>query len=130
MNASLKENKHNGILKLISGVAVGICVTLIGILLFAVVIRFVGIDDKFIFPINQIIKGISLFVAMFVALKGNKENGLYKGLIVGFAYYVISFLVFAILQGKFGVSLSNLYDLILTALMGGIIGLIVVHIGK
>lgn len=130
MNASLKENKSNGILKIVSGVAVGICVTLIGILLFAVVIRFVGINDKFIFPINQVIKAISLFVAMFVVLKGKNEKGLYKGLIVGFAYYVISFLVFAILQGKFSISISNFYDLLLTALMGGIIGLIVVHIKK
>lgn len=130
MNASLKEKKQNGALKLISGVVVGICVTLISILLFAVVIRFVGIDDKFIFPINQVIKVISLFVAMTIVLKGNKEKGLYKGLIVGFAYYALSFVVFAILQGKIAVSMSNLYDLLLTTLMGGIVGLIVVHIGK
>lgn len=130
MNASLKEKKQNGALKLISGVVVGICVTLISILLFAVVIRFVGIDDKFIFPINQVIKVISLFVAMTIALKGNKEKGLYKGLIVGFAYYTLSFVVFAILQGKIAISMSNLYDLLLTTLMGGVVGLIVVHIGK
>ncbi len=130
MNASLKDKKQNGLLKIISGVTIGICVTLISILLFAVVIRFVGIDDKFIFPINQIIKALSLFVAMFVSLKGNKEKGLYKGLIVGFAYYILSFLVFAILQGQISITMSNIYDLLLTTLMGGIIGLIVVHIEK
>lgn len=130
MSESLASTKKNNILKMISGVAVSISLTLILILLFALFIRFVGIDDKFIFPINQVIKVISLFVGVFVVLKGNKEKGLIKGLLLGFAYYLISYILFAILQGGFTLSISSLYDLILTTLMGGIIGLIVVHIGK
>ncbi len=128
-SVTLKNNKNN-YLKILSGVAVSVSVTLILILLFAVYIRFVGIDDKFIFPINQVIKVISLFLGVFVCLKGNKEKGLIKGLILGFAYYLISYILFAILQGSISFGWSNFYDLILTTLMGGIIGLIVVHIGK
>lgn len=130
MNSIAIKSKKNYILKILSGVAVAVSITLMLILLFAVFIRFVGIDDKYIFPINQIIKVISLFVGAFVCLKGNKEKGLIKGLILGFAYYLISYILFAILQGSIAFTMSNFYDLILTTLMGGIIGLIVVHIGK
>lgn len=130
MSSGLAGSKKNNVLKMASGIAVSISLTLILILLFALFIRFVGIDDKFIFPTNQVIKVISLFVGAFVVFKGNKEKGLIKGLILGFAYYLISYILFAILQGGFTFGISNLYDLILTALMGGIIGLIVVHIGK
>lgn len=130
MSSGLAGSKKNNVLKMASGIAVSISLTLILILLFALFIRFVGIDDKFIFPINQVIKVISLFVGAFVVFKRGREKGLIKGLILGFAYYLISYILFAILQGGFTFGISNLYDLILTALMGGIIGLIVVHIGK
>lgn len=124
------DKKKNSILKVISGAIVSVCVTLILILVFALLIRFMGIKDNWIFPVNQVIKIISLFFGVFVALKGSKEKGLVKGLILGFAYYILSFITFSILQGSFAINIGNFYDLILTTLMGGIIGLILVHIGK
>lgn len=124
------EKKKNSILKNLGGAVVSVCVTLILILIFALLIRFVGIKDNWIFPINQVIKIISLFLGIFIALKGNKENGLIKGLFLGFAYYILSYVTFSILQGSFSINIGNFYDLILTTLMGGIIGLILVHIGK
>lgn len=124
------DKKKNSILKVISGAIVSVCVTLILILVFALLIRFMGIKDNWIFPVNQAIKIISLFFGVFVVLKGNKEKGLVKGIILGFAYYILSFITFSILQGSFAINIGNFYDLILTTLMGGIIGLILVHIGK
>lgn len=130
MSSEALKNNKNKYLKILSGVAVSVSVTLILILLFALFIRFVGIDDKFIFPINQVIKVISLFIGAFTCLKGNKEKGLIKGIILGFAYYLISYILFAILQGGISFGWTNFYDLTLTTLMSGIVGLIVVHIGK
>ena len=130
MSASMVDKKKNSILKLLNGTTIAVCLTLILILLFALLIRFTGINDRVIFPVNQVIKIVSIFIGALIAMKGVKEKGLLKGIIIGFAYYVISYLTFSILQGSFAVNLSNLYDLVLTTIMGGLIGLIVVHMGK
>ncbi|MBE5738394.1 MAG: TIGR04086 family membrane protein [Clostridiales bacterium] len=130
MAVSVVDSKRNFWLKILSGTIVSVCITLIMILIFALIIRYVGIRDNIIFPINQIIKVFSIFVGAMLSLKRHKEKGLLKGLLIGFAYYILSFVTFSILQGYFSISLSNVYDMFLTTLMGGIIGLIVVHLGK
>lgn len=130
MDRVLVDKKKHIILKLLNGTTIAVSLTLILILLFAVIIRFTGINDRIIFPVNQAIKIISIFVGTIIALKGLKEKGLIKGLFIGFAYYVISYITFSILQSSFVITLSNVFDLLLTTVMGGLIGLIVVHIGK
>ena len=64
------------------------------------------------------------------ALRISKEKGFLKGLLLGITYYLLSYLVFSFLQGSFALHLSNLYDFLLTSIMSGIIGMIVVNIGK
>lgn len=123
-------NKKQNILSVLSGTIIAICITLILILAFAMLIRFCNINDNWIFPVNQIIKIISLFVGTIVILKKDPNKGFFKGLILGFVYFVLAFITFGILQGGFSWNLSNLYDLLLTTLIGGIIGLIVVNIIK
>ena len=130
MKSKELATKDNLIVSVLKGTVVAVAVTLVLILLFALLIRFLAINDKFIFPVNQGIKVISLFVGMLALTKGNKERGLVKGILLGLAYFILSFIVFSILQGDFSLNMNNLYDLILTSLMGGFIGLIAVHIGK
>jgi putative membrane protein (TIGR04086 family) len=100
------------------------------ILLFAVTIRFLNVPDKAIFPVNQIIKIVSLFVGISIVLKKTKSKGFFTGIIVGLCYFLVSFFVFSILQNSFTFSLNNLYDLILTTLMSGIIGIILINFFK
>ena len=126
---SLNNVRNKGLFKsIISGTIVAVTSTLIMILIFALLIRFFNIKDTFIFPVNQIIKVTSLFIGSFVSLKGVKSNGFLKGILIGLIYFVLSFIVFSILQNKFSLTMSNVYDLILTTLMGGIVGLIVIHL--
>lgn len=114
----------------IKGVIISISITLISILAFAFLIRFLNISDKLIFPINQAIKIFSLFIGILIAIKSIKEKGFLKGLIIGLLYFVINLILFSILQGKFSFNLSNLIDMVLTILMGGFIGIIIVNIAK
>ena len=129
MNKDLVK-KENIIVSIIKGAVVSVATTLVFILAFALIIRFFNVSDNIIFPINQIIKVVSLFVGVMVLTKGNKEKGLIKGLLLGLVYFVLSVTIFSILQGSFSFTLNNFYDLLLTSLMGGIVGLIAVHIGK
>lgn len=131
MNSSIKsDEKKNLILSVLSGTIVAISITLILILIFALLIRFFNISDIWIFPVNQIIKVISMFVGAVVFLKKHREKGFLKGILLGVTYYLLSYIVFSILQGGFTLSISNVYDLILTTLMGGLVGIIVVNILK
>ncbi len=130
MNSKLIDKKNNLLVSILKGTLVSVSITLILILLFALIIRFFNIADSWIFPINQIIKVISLFIGINIMLNTNKEKGFLKGLLLGLAYFFISFVIFSILQFSFSFGLNNFFDLILTTLMGGLIGIILVNIKK
>lgn len=130
MSSKVLDKKVNLLLSIIKGAIVSVAITLVLILVFALIIRFFNVNDNWIFPINQVIKVISLFAGVMVITKGNKEKGLFKGILLGLIYFILSFVIFSILQGSFSLQMSNVYDLLLTSLMGGLVGLIAVHIGK
>ena len=128
--SSTKLDKKQLFVSLLSAVLVAVASTLIMILLFALVIRFFNVKDSWIFPINQVIKCISLLFGVMIILQKNNSNGFLKGILLAITYFILSNVVFSILQGSFSFKLSNLYDLLLTTLIGGIIGIIVVNIKK
>ena len=130
MASGVNINKRQNFISILSGTIVSIALTLVLILLFAVIIRFLNVPDKAIFPVNQVIKIVSLFVGISIVLKKTKSKGFFTGIIIGLCYFVISYLVFSILQGSFNFNLNNFYDLLLTALMGGIIGIILINFFK
>lgn len=122
--------KNSNILNLLKGTLAAVSTTLILILLFALLIRFFDISDSWIFPVNQVIKVISLFVGIISTIKVDAKNGFIKGLLLAISYFLLSYIVFSILQGRLAFALTNLYDFLITALMGGIIGIIVVNIKR
>ena len=91
---ALKNEKNKLFSVVLKGVLVGLCVALVGILLFAFLLRFTSISDKFISPVNQVIKGASIFAGVFLGMKKHKTNGLLSGLFIGFLFTVVAFLVF------------------------------------
>lgn len=130
MSSSDGIKRKNLLIDVIKGALVSVSITLVLILLFAVIVRFLNISDSWIFPINQVIKVISIIFGVIVLLKNNREKGFLKGLLLGIIYFLLSFFVFSILQGNFSFALKNLYDLLLTTLMGGLVGIIYVNIKK
>ena len=130
MKAKNLSIKNSNILNLLKGTLAAVSTTLILILLFALLIRFFDISDSWIFPVNQVIKVISLFVGIISTIKLDSKNGFLKGLLLAISYFLLSYIVFSILQGRLAFALTNLYDFLITALMGGIIGIIVVNIKR
>lgn len=129
MNSEVKT-KNNIISTLLKGVIPSIITTLLLILAFALIIRFFNISNSWIFPINQVIKFVSLTVGITIALRNTKSKGFITGLIIGVSYSIISYLLFSLLQMNFEFSFANFYDIILTAFGGGLIGIIIVNIFK
>lgn len=115
---------------LIKGTLIALCVSLTMILIFAFLLKFTNIPDSAITPINQVIKGASIFLGVFLGLRKIKELGLVTGLLIGLVYTILAFIVFSILSGGFTFNLTLLTDMIFGAVIGAICGIICVNIKK
>ena len=128
---TMKEKNTSPIVGSIAkGTLIGLCVSLILVLIFAFLLKFTNIPDTIISPVNQIIKGVSIFLGVFIGLKKSKELGLVSGLLIGFIYTFLAFLVFSILAGSFSFDVTLLTDIVFGAIIGAICGIICVNIKK
>ena len=117
-SVSLKNS--NSLFTILKGALSALIISLVGILIFAFIIKLTSISDILIKPINQVIKVISILFGCILAFKNKAEKTLSKGLIVGIFYTILAFLLFSTLNGKFEFNISLLLDI----LFGGAIGLI------
>lgn len=116
-----------GILK---GCLIALCISLLLVLIFAFILRFVPVADSVISPVNQVIKGVSILIGTIFGLKKVKEMGLVSGLLIGFFYTALAFLTFSVLSRSFTVNMSLLNDLLFGAIIGGICGIIAVNLKR
>ena len=129
---TLKSEKQSSSawLAIAKGVVCGLCVSLVGILLFAFILRFSSISDKVIAPVNEVIKGVSIFFGVFVGLRKYKKMGLLNGILIGFLFTVVAFLVFSLLDGTFSFDRTLLNDIVFGRIIGAICGIICVNLKK
>ena len=134
MKTKIKSDKDLSQMTVLKNILIGtliaVCVSLSLILIFAFVLKFTNIPESVITPVNQIIKGFSVFVGVFIGLKKRKELGLLSGLLIGFIYTMLAFIVFSILSGSFKFDITFLTDIIFGAIIGAICGIICVNIKK
>ncbi len=128
---SLKESTgFNMVGLLIKGTLIALCISLVLVLVFAFLLKFTNIPDSAIFPVNQVIKGVSVFLGVFLSLRKSKELGLVSGLLIGFIYTILAFLVFSALSRTFTFDITLLTDVVCGAVIGAICGIICVNIKK
>ena len=130
INIQNTKNKYPLIGYIAKGTLLALCTSLVLVLVFAFLLKFTNISDNAIAPVNQVIKGVSIFLGVFIGLRKCKELGLVSGLLIGFIYTLVAFLVFSILSGSFTFDLSLLTDAVFGAVIGAICGIICVNIKK
>ena len=130
INIQNTKNKYPLIGYIAKGTLLALCTSLVLVLVFAFLLKFTNISDSAIAPVNQVIKGVSIFLGVFIGLRKCKELGLVSGLLIGFIYTLVAFLVFSILSGSFTFDLSLLTDAVFGAVIGAICGIICVNIKK
>ena len=116
--------------RVLKGTIYSLCFSLVFILVFAFLLKFTGITESLITPINQLIKGLSVFLGVFISLKKDKQHGLICGLLIGLFFTVFAFLTFSILSGNFVFDRTFFTDMIFGAIIGGICGIIAVNLKK
>ena len=130
INIQNTKNKSPLIGFIAKGTLIALCVSLVLVLVFAFILKFTNISDSVINPINQVIKGVSIFSGVFLGLKKCKELGLVSGLLIGFIYTIIAFFIFSLLSGSFIFDITLLTDSVFGAIIGAICGIISVNIKK
>ncbi len=121
-----KNEQNKYILKqTIKGSLTATFCTVIGVLLFALILKLTNLSETAIKSVNQFIKIISVFLGCLFSIKENK--GLVKGVITGALYTPIVSLVFKILGGGYDKFLSFIIELLFTSIIGAIFGIISVN---
>ncbi len=120
----VKSNKFSWIFSLLKCCLIGILATLIGTLLFAIVLKFVDFSSKTISYVNDGIKMISLFITIGCIKKVDGEKLLIKSVLAGLIYALLTFVIFSVLNGGFNFNLTFVYDLIFALVVSVIISVI------
>ena len=130
MEKTEKLKNNNFVLAILKGSLIAVASSLIGILFFAFIIKLFGITDQFLRPVNQVIKGISILLGVFISAKKYKQNGLILGAVVGLVYTLLAFVVFSTLNGSFNIDKTLLNDVLFGGIMGAICGIVAVNVNK
>lgn len=125
-----ETTKKSGFLQILKGAIFAVSISLVGILLFALLIKFTNLNEKWILPINQVIKIVSIFFGIMLAFNRGTNKGFLKGMLIGFIYTVLAYVVFSILARQFSFTLNSITDMLFGAIIGGISGIIVINIKK
>ncbi|MBQ8522948.1 MAG: TIGR04086 family membrane protein [Clostridia bacterium] len=130
MKEKLKKINLSEITPILKVSLIGVVVSILLVLLFAFVLKFVDLSSGTISLIDQIIKVLSILVAIVVLNKQDGNGLLVKSLITGAIYSVITFIVFSILNGGINFSVAILTDIIFSALVGGVCAILLNIIKK
>lgn len=130
MKEKLKKINIGTVVNVLKASLIGVIVSILLVLLFAFVLKFVELGSSIISIIDQIIKILSIIVAVISLNKSIDANLLLKSLFVGAVYSILTFLVFSILNGgvMFGVGIFS--DILFSALVGGASAILINTIKK
>lgn len=119
------DTESKNIVKIIKGSTVAIIITLLGLLIYSVILASTEIGEN---TINYVVIGISalsILIGSIISVSKIAKNGMLNGAIVGGIYIVIIYLLSSIINLNFDI---NSYSIILISfsmvagMLGGVIG--------
>ena len=126
MRRSARRARGGGALSaVLRGVLVAAAVTVLGVVLFALLLNWWDASDRAITAINQVVKFVSILAGVVSALNGQTQGGTARGVCVGFLYMALGILCYCLLMGENPSLTSYLADLGMGVAGGGIVGMIV-----
>ena len=122
------ESSFNDGLCVVKGVGLAVAISLLGAIIFAVILRNCSLSDKVIYPVNQTMKSVALAVGVLLVTKG--EKGWLKGGTIGALYTMVSYLSFSAIGGDFSLSWLIVAELVLAVVTGSVSGIIAVNVKR
>ena len=126
MDKKLKFGKDDFI-DIIKSSLIAVVSSLVLILVFAIIIKFTGIDDKIILVINMVIKSLSVVIGVLFGIK-NARLGVVKGIASGMLFVIVSYILFAIINLSAKIDLMMIIDSLIILVESLIAGIIAVNI--
>ena len=120
------ESSFNDGFCVVKGVGLAVAISLLGAIIFAVILRNCSLSDKVIYPVNQTMKSVALALGALFFVRG--EKGWLKGLCMGLAFTALSYLAFSAIGGDFSLSWLIAAELILEVFVGALSGIVAVNI--
>lgn len=112
----------------IKGVFTAVISALVGVLVFALIIKMANLSSGVVKPVNQFIKVISIFLGCFFAVSG--KRGYIKGGLIGIISIIIIYLLFALISGANVFSGGFIIDLLFSLAVGVLSGILAVNLKK
>lgn len=122
-----EENVYgNGIFTIVKGLVCALAAALLLAVIFASILQASPLPDSVIYPVNQVIKGVSIALGTVLFVRGDK--GWLKGGAVGLLFTALSYLGFSALGGDFSLSWLILLELVIALLIGAVGGAVGVNL--
>lgn len=113
---------------ILRGLLATVAVTVLGVVLFALVIKWLNLSDTAVSVMNQALKLIAIFVGTRACVGRGGTNGILKGALVGLLYMMLGIMGYALLSGLSMSSSAYLADLGMGVAAGGLCGIIVANL--
>lgn len=124
MSENISENGNN-IKRIIKGSAFSIVITLIGLLVYSIILSYTSISETTMPATIIIVTAVSILIGSTISTANIKKNGILNGVLVGIIYIAIIYLISSIVTGNFLLNTNSIIMMIasvLTGALGGIIG--------
>lgn len=112
--------KRENLNQVLNASFISVLLSIILILIFALIIKFVNIDVSAVPIINLIIKAVSIFIGVSISIK---SKGLLNGAFAGIVYTILSAIVLLLLGGEFEIG-SIFIDLAIAVAIGALAGIL------
>lgn len=119
MKEKLKNINLASIVSILKSSLLGVVASILLVLVFAFVLKFVDLSSNVIGLVDQIIKIISIVVAVIALNKSGVQNLLLKSILTGAVYSIFTFIVFSLLNGGMIFSIGLLPDVLFSAMVAG-----------
>lgn len=124
------EKQSGLILKALKGGILGLVITIMSILAFAIMVKKFGISDEVISAVNQAVKVASIFMAAYASSKNSTQRQILTGAAAGCMYVLLGYLTFSLIQSSWGDVTLLLADLAMGAVVGMLTAMIFARILK
>ena len=125
MRRSARRARGGGALSaVLRGVLVAAAVTVLGVVLFALLLNWWDASDRAITAINQVVKFVSILAGVTSALRAGEKGSAMRGACVGVLYMALGITCYCLLMGQSPKLTGYLADLGMGLAAGGLFGMI------
>ena len=122
-----RDYNSDGFFLIIKGAGTALGISFLLVLVFASILCAAPLPDKVVYPVNQIIKAVSILLGTLFFVRG--EKGWLKGLGIGGLFTLVSYLTFSVLGG-FSLTWLAFLELFSGCIVGALGGIIAVNVKK